>query len=137
MTDEIIDAFLGQVGTPELIRIQHAEKPLHDVVQRLARGHFAIALVDTSLARTRTRRTQLGDDSRQIPLPIGYGAVLNALVGAAVGRAILPTVAGWYRVRLHRGPHLLSKTPSNSVVLRYRSPESGSIATMVLPAFCG
>ena len=75
MTDEIVDAFLGQIGPPEMIREQHPEEPFHDAAQRLARGHLAIALVDAALTRARARRAQLADNRDEVPVPVGHGAV--------------------------------------------------------------
>src|SRR5580658_2239020 len=90
-------------------------------MQRLARRHFKNRDGSVAIApRLAARGPQFRDDPIEVPVRSGRAVVAVVLSGHA-----------------HAARPLALKTPSNRVVLRYRSPESGSTTTMVLPSLDG
>ena len=118
--DKVIDALIGKIGQTEMRREQRREQSVDDACHRLPRRQRGGLLMFVSRLRSGARDAQLGDDPVKLPI-----------------RARNPGATVFLISRFHRPLHQLSKRPSNRAVLRYRSPESGSTTTIVLPAFCG
>src|SRR5271165_3827237 len=116
---EVVDTLVGEIRKAEVSREKRCEQPVEDCTQRFARRHFEDRLVAVAtVAGFSAGLAQLRDDPINAPQQ-ARTAVASVFVDA---HAAIPSVR---------------ETPSNSAVLRYRSPESGSTTTMVLPAFDG